>query len=210
MRVVVLSLMVLLVALSGCSALHWGGETAGESPGFRVRGGDLWRPAELKVTSDCNAVIGHAEYQGAAGKDGAPGTRFVLDDTTFGQSASSVVREEPAKLDAISRLQMTQVEYARVTWSGIHDLAAELVPLLKLLALAQFTQTESGLTATLPGGLTIGGRTISGPAEMQEFFRQAAATVEHLAPAPEPGSVPGSASTTRPAGPGDNPAEGSR
>jgi hypothetical protein len=205
----VLCLAVLLIALSGCSALHWGGETAGESPGFRVRGGDLWRPAELKVTSDCNAVIGHAEYQGVTGQDGAPGTRFVLDSTTFGQSASSVVREEPGKLDAISRLQMTQVEYARVTWTGIHDLAAELAPVLKLLALAQFTQTETGLTATFPGGLTIGGRTVSGPAEMQEFFRQAAATVEHLAPAAVADTVPGSAPTSRPAGPGDNPAEGS-
>jgi hypothetical protein len=194
MRTCVSVLVLLTVALSGCSALHWGGEAAGESPGFRVRGADLWYPAELKATSDCNAVIGHAEYQGPPGKDGTPGARFVLRDTTFGQNASAVVREEPAKIDAVSRLQLTQVEYARVTWAGVKGVLAEVMPVLKLLALANFTSTESGFTATLPSGLTLGGKTITQPADLQEFFKEAVRTLEPVAErAADPNAVtPGS------------------
>lgn len=108
-----------------------------------------------------------------------------LSGAEFEQSASAVVREEPAKIRAIAELQSTQVEYAKATWSGIRDLAGELAPVLKLLALAQFEQTDAGLTATFPGGLTVGTHRTSDPAELAELFRAASEAVEPLVPAEE-------------------------
>lgn len=183
----VVALFVAAVTLAtscvGCSALLWGGEASGENPGFRMRGADLWHPAEVRVSSDCNAEVERVEY--TEGSDAA-GAQFVLVGARFEQSASAVVREEPAKIRAIADLQMTQVEYARVTWQGIHDLAAELAPVFKLLALSQFEQTDTGLTVTLPGGLEIGGHRTSDPAELAELFRAASETLETLAPTTQP------------------------
>lgn len=178
---------LMCVALSGCSARHWGGATT-EQPGFKVAAGAV----RVEATANMHAKADKLKLG-----------EFEAENIEFGQDPAEVVKAEPAKLDAIARLQLTQVEYARVTWGGVRDLAAELVPVLKLLALAQFTQTETGLTATLPGGLTIGKHTLTRPAELQEFFRQAVATLEPLVPPDDTGSVPEPAPETEPAAGGD-------
>lgn len=168
---------VSVALLTGCSALHWGGGTT-KQPGFSIRAGQI----RVEATADIQARADELKLG-----------EFQATNIEFGQKPSQVVAVEPAKLDAIARLQLTQVEYARVTWDGVRSVAAELLPVLKLLALTQFAQTEAGLTATLPGGVTIGTRALSGPAELQEFFRQAVGTVERLVPA-DPGPVPRAAS----------------
>ncbi len=167
------------VSNMGCSAAYWGGDTSGERPGVRVRTGLLGTEAE--VSSDCNAKIRKMEY--------SPMKGLIIEDGEFGQSASAVVREEPAKIRAIGDLQLTQVEYAKATWAGVIGLAHELVPVLKLLAMADWTATETGWTATLPGGLSLGTHRITSPAQIKELLTEAAATVESVAnkePATQP------------------------
>jgi hypothetical protein len=171
----------MLAANSGCSALHWGGKTSGERPGVRVAGPTLFSPAEIDVTSDTNAKLKLLKYG-----------ELEIHEAEFGQSASSVVREEPAKIRAIADLQMTQVEYARVTWNGVRDLAREIVPIFKLLAMANFIPTDSGMSLTLPNGFSIGQHTITSPQEMQAVFQQAAASLEAISESdmPTPASQP--------------------
>ena len=153
--------------LVGCSANHWLGDTAGRRPGVLVEKGNLFGYARFEVSSDCEATV--KEMRIALSSDGAEGggssQEITLRDAKFGQSASAVVREEPAKIDAIARGQMTQVEYARVTWNGVRDLAHEIMPIVGLFSGVFGGMTESAFNATFPGGFSLGKTKVTKPNE---------------------------------------------
>ncbi|HOO16680.1 MAG TPA: hypothetical protein PLU99_06165 [Phycisphaerae bacterium] len=181
-RVITLSVSVVIV-LCGCAASHWGGEAAGKNPGVHVRGGSLVSPPEASFTGDGGGRLGKLTYSDG-GKDGP--LTLTVQDVEFTQAASSVVEREPAKIRAIADLQRVQVEYVQASWAGMVSLAHELAPILKLLAMAQFTDSEAGLTMTLPSGVSVGGQKLSTPAELQRFFSEALQTVEATAAAAPP------------------------
>ena len=173
----------LYLSLCGCSALWWGGETT-RQPGLTVRQGP--GGFELHATADTHARVARLRMGSAE-----------VEDAEFGQSASSVVEVEPAKLDAVARLQLTQAEYARITWAGVagllaqvRDIAAELTPVLRLLAAAELADTERGVTMTLPGGLTLGGREVRSSRDLREWLGDAERRLAEVAPTAQPSGEP--------------------
>lgn len=175
---ILLGLLAMLAANSGCAAGYWGGKTSGERPGVRVAGPTLFSPAEIDVTSDTNAKLKLLKYG-----------ELEIHEAEFGQSASSVVREEPAKIDAIARLQLTQVEYARV-WGDVvkhvADVVRDFVPVFKLMALADMIPTERGIQMTLPNGFSIGQRTITTPQDLRALLNETTAGLEAVVESAEP------------------------
>lgn len=195
--------LVLGGCLSGCSANHWLGDVAGRRPGVLVEKWGLFGGARFEVTSDCNASADEFSIESETpGESGD--TRFAvrLIKPRFGQSASAVVKEEPAKIDAIARGQLTQVEYARVTWNGVRDLAREIMPIVGMFSGAFGSMTESAFNATFPGGFSLGKTKVTKPteaanalAEMLARLKDADAAAEEAtentaAPVERGGAVP--------------------
>lgn len=179
MRQVMAILVILTAGLSGCSASHWGGQDAGQTPGVHVRrslfGGSM------SFTGDGTGKVDKAAYK----TDGKL-TEVSVEGVEFDQTASAVVREQPAKIDAIAGLQRTQVEYVQALSAGIRDIVGEIVPVLKLLAAAELVTTERGITATLPNGITIGQRTVQSAEDLAEILDAVVEALEPLAPASRP------------------------
>jgi hypothetical protein len=163
-----------LLPWAGCSALHWGGEAAGENPGIHVRGGSLLERPEISVTANGTAKADRVEYV----RDTSGGQRFTLDGLDYQQDASAVMREEPTKLKAIADVQRVQVEYVQATWAGIVGVVHEIAPALSALAAAKCAVTDSGLTLTLPSGLTVGKRTLNTPQDVSAYFTALTRTVQ--------------------------------
>lgn len=159
--------------LGGCSANHWGGDTAGQRPGVSLRGRSLWGPAKLEVTSDCSATLDKLEYGS-----------LKLENARFGQSAAAVVAVEPAKLEAIARVQEAQVAYVGALLTGIRDIVHEVVPVLKLLAMGNFVDTSSGIQMTLPNGLSFGQTTARNASELRALLADALHSVESVSELP--------------------------
>lgn len=164
MRLTILILAACVVGMSGCAASHNIGE-ASDSPGVEVRGPSLFYPARIKVTSDCNAELDDLQYG-----------ELKLKGARFGQSASAVVKEEPAKIAAIGEAQ-SAIAKARgeAIAQGIHasaDVIDSLIPILGWLQMGNLTPHETGATLKLPGGLELGGHKITGNAELQETLAQ--------------------------------------
>lgn len=177
----------------GCSANHWLGDTAGKRPGVSVERWSLFGGAKLEVTSDCEASIGEMRFSFATpGDENKAGSsqELVLRDARFGQVASAVVREEPAKILATGEGQMSQVEYARVTWQGVKDLAHEIMPIVGLFSGVFGGMTESGFNATFPGGLSIGRTKVTKPSEAQAALAEMLAGLKRVADTPLPVAAP--------------------
>lgn len=181
----------LVAVLFGCSALHWGGDVSGRRPGVCYEQGSLFWYSRFEVSSDCNARVGEMtlDMTTPGEETTGPGTsrKLVIRDAEFGQSASAVVKEEPAKIDAIGRLQMTQVEYARVTWNGVTGLAKAITPIVGMLSGVFNAMTDTSFNAMFPGGFSVGSTKVTKPneatavlAEMMRALNQ----VENSAPPP--------------------------
>ncbi len=167
-RIVIIAaaILLLLCLLPGCSANHNLGEVA-ERPGVEVRGPTLFSPARIKVSSDCSAELTKLEY----GADG-----LKLEGAKFGQSASAVAALDPAVAEAIGAAQ-SSIAKARgeAIAQGIHasaDVIDSLIPILGWLQLGNLTPHENGMQLTLPGGFEIGGKSITGNAELQSTLAQ--------------------------------------
>lgn len=162
----------------GCSASYWGGG-ATENPGVHLRGPSFFRRAALDVTADTTASVAKVQFS----KDDG----FLLENATFGQDATTTTTAQIPKIDAVARLQRVQVEYAQTVLTGIREIVRELVPVFNILAAARVTQTDSGMTFTLPNGFSVGSRRVTTPADLTALFKQAAdaATAVSDAPLPE-------------------------
>ena len=187
----ILAAILAVAAGTGCNATHWLGESAGEAPGFEMRGGGVFDPPRVKVTSDCHARAKRVKW---TNKDGSS---FEMEEPEFGQMASDVVREEPAKIAAVGEGQRGQAEYV-AAWlgpEGLRGIVSELVPIFSLLAAAQIQETTSGWQFTLPNGMQIGRERVTHPAQLQEAFSKYA---QIFAAAPRP-APPTSQPTSQPA-----------
>jgi len=158
---VMLTVMVVLVCVfAGCSANHWGGETSGKRPGVAVQTGLFGTKAEM--TSDGIGKVDEISF--VKSKEGST---LTVKNLALNQTASAVVKEEPAKIKAIAELQETQVEYVKELTAGIKGIVSEVMPVLNLLAMAKFNTTSSGITMTLPNGTSLGTQKISSGTDLQ-------------------------------------------
>lgn len=165
MKGLVVSLVCALCCASiGCSANHNLGPSV-DTPGVEVRGPGLLSPARIKVDSNCIADLKRLKYGD-----------LELEDAHFGQRTDEVTAAQIEKLRAIGQGQ-SEIARARgeAIANGIHasaDLIDSIIPILGWLQLGNLTPHESGATLTLPNGLSIGGKSITGSAELQATLAQ--------------------------------------
>jgi hypothetical protein len=166
-------LVILALGLTGCSAAYWGGEASGSSPGIHIRGPWAFGPASISATADTTAEAELIQWQ----KDDG----FTARNIRFGQNAAAVVREEPAKIVAIAELQDSQGRYVESLGRAVKGVLEEIMPVLQVLALAKFRQTDSGWQATLPNGLSLGRtKSVKTPEELSAFFAKALEAVQKV------------------------------
>lgn len=159
-----------LVLFSGCSAMYWGGENAGRTPGVHIKTPGLFSRGELSVSSDCNAEVGKLSYSGSTETQPAS---VAMENAKFGQAVSPVLREIPPVIDATTRLQYTQVQYIESVGKTLVGLAHEFMPLFNILAMARIQgSAETGWNMTLPSGLSIGGKKVTQAADLQKYFEE--------------------------------------
>lgn len=168
--IVFMIMAVIISSCGGCSAGYWGGRTSGERPGIMFQKNVFG--AKFEMSSNGEAKVDNVSYTDSDNRS------IFVSGLKYNQTPSEVVKAEPAKIDAIARLQLTQVEYARVTWEGVTNVVREIVPVLKLLAMANFTQTESGMALTLPNGIKIGANTLTKPVDFKNYLDSVAKTLE--------------------------------
>lgn len=153
--------------LAGCSAQHWVGESA-NNPGVEAHGGNFWTPAGFSVTGNTNASVESLAYTGHT--DTMPSSMTVT-GLTFGQDVSSVIKEQPAKIAAITEAQRVQVEYAAAVGQMVTTVVHDLTPFFNLLAAAGINSTSSGMSMTLPNGFSIGKTKINNPVDLSNYIR---------------------------------------
>ncbi len=165
-RIVIIAaaILLLLCLLPGCSANHNLGPSV-DTPGVEVRGPSLFSPARIKVDSNCIADLKRLKYGD-----------LELEDAHFGQRTDEVTAAQIEKLRAIGQGQ-AEIATARgeAIAKGIHasaDVIDSLIPILGWLQLGNLTPHESGMQLTLPGGFEIGGKSITGNAELQSTLAQ--------------------------------------
>lgn len=170
---------------TGCGAGYWGGQDSGETPGMRVQSGLTGRSIEF--TGNTNVSLENLNWSGEKGK-----SNLDVQGLNYGLNVSEVVTAQVPKIDAIGRLQLTQVEYAKIVYPAIVDaLKSTLGPFLGLLAAGNFQQTSDGLQLTLPGGFAIGKTNTSAPPA--EIMAEAANLMRILKPVTSdtPVEIPG-------------------
>lgn len=163
----ILVLLALVLGLPGCSAKYWGGEATGENPGIHYRGASLWNPPEFRMTS--NGRLGAELVDVRYDPNGPFHMRF--EKPLLDQNASDVMREEVAKLAGIAQVQHEQAVYWQAMGAAVRSWIEELVPMINILALAKIHTSESGLSLTLPNGMTLGGKRIETPADLTGYLQ---------------------------------------
>lgn len=165
-----LAVAMAAVMMLGCSAKHWGGNAAGESPGVKVRGPTVFTPAEINVTSNTTASLDQLTYDGG---------KLSMTNARFGQDAAAVTAVQPDKIRAIADLQRTQVEYVAALGEAIRASLAELAPVLKILAMAQFADVPGGgVVCNLPAGATTPSGVPLTATKLAEWIQQVAAAAD--------------------------------
>ena len=180
-----------LTALTGCSAHWWGGEDTGRTPGVHVIAPSLFNPGEISVTSQLQARISKLKYVG--GTKDTPAS-FELEGD-FGQDVASVIREQPAKLDAIARVQHEQAVYWEAMGKAVASWISEIAPIFNVMALAKIRTVDQGLQLTLPGGFSVGSKRIETPADLEGLIQSVISSTEKARASFEAG-----APTTQPQG----------
>lgn len=180
----VLGLLVIVLSLWGCSAKYWGGEATGENPGIHYRGASLWNPPEFRMTS--NGRLGAELVDVRYDPNGPFHMRF--EKPLLDQNASDVMREEVAKLAGIAQVQHEQAVYWQALGAAVRSWIEEVAPLINVLALAKMHRTESGLSLTLPNGVTLGGQRIETPPDLTGYLQ----LLQQMQPQVPPTSQPAS------------------
>lgn len=174
-----LALVSVLALFGGCTAAYWGGQDAGQTPGLHVRAGNLFSGPTADYTPNGSASLKDLSFSETR-KDGSTKT-FAASGFTTTQNVSEVEASQVAKIDAIARLQEVQVDYVKATFDGLSKLAQQIVPLLELFATAGISSTEHGLTLTLPNGASLGGKTITTPADLAGIIQAANSALHTVA-----------------------------
>jgi len=148
----------------GCSANHNLGPSV-DTPGVEVRGPSLFAPARIKVDSNCIADLDSLKYGD-----------LDLQGAHFGQRTDEVTLAQIEKLRAIGQGQ-SDIARARgeAIAQGIHasaDVIDSIIPIFQWLQLGKLTPHESGMQLTLPNGLSVGNKSITGNAELQTALAQ--------------------------------------
>lgn len=116
--------VLLTIGLAGCSAQHWGGDTAGKRPGVWFKTGAFYG-TEIELTSDGTGNLHHVNVSKT--KDGYS---LTMDNLTLNQQPSINTTAEVDKLKAIEDLQRVQVEYAREVTQWVRAVSQALIPIL--------------------------------------------------------------------------------
>lgn len=116
-------LSLLLVLVLGCSAQHWGGDTAGKRPGVKFETG-WFIGTKIEMTSDGMGTVSKVSIEKT--KDGYV---LALDNLTLNQEPSINTKAEVDKLKAIEDLQRVQVEYAKEITQWVKALTQMMMPI---------------------------------------------------------------------------------
>lgn len=180
----------------GCSAQHWLGDASGTLPGLHVKGGSAFARPSLDLTGDTQASLESLKYQGSTQTQ--PST-IELKGLSYNQQPSLDLPMLPAIIDATARGQLTQVEYMDKLLTHVDAWVETAGSVINFLSALKVKQTTSGLSMTLPGGLTIGGQKVSTPVDVSNYLNQLKSGLDSAkamlaqakaATQPQPGSPP--------------------
>ena len=115
---------LVIILCCGCSAQHWGGDTAGQRPGVKFKSG-LFYGASIEMTSDGTASLDNLSI--TKSKDGYS---VAMNGLNLTQTPSVDTIAEVDKLKAIADLQAVQVAYMKEVMSGLATISEALVPMV--------------------------------------------------------------------------------